>query len=149
MRFLSPDGQCHCFDEQASGYARGEGFGVLILKRLSDAIQNGDTVRAIIRATGTNQDGRTIGLAQPNPIAQEDLLRSVYKNAKLDLRYTRFVEAHGTGTAVGDPVEANALNRAFQGVRNANDPVYVYALPFQGLWVELLTRKSAVQRKLA
>ncbi|KAF2266737.1 hypothetical protein CC78DRAFT_595404 [Lojkania enalia] len=127
MRFLSPDGQCHCFDEQASGYARAEGFGVLVLKRLSEAIKNGDTIRAIIRATGTNQDGRTISLAQPNAVAQVDLLRSVYKDAKLDLRLTRFVEAHGTGTAVGDPIEANSLGQAFDHIRNAGDPVFVGA----------------------
>ncbi|KAF2728787.1 reducing type I polyketide synthase [Polyplosphaeria fusca] len=127
MGFLSPDAQCHSFDERASGYARAEGFGVIILKRVSDAVQNGDTIRAIIRATATNQDGRTIGLAQPNPLAQEELIRSTYKNAGLDMNLTRFVESHGTGTAVGDPIEANALERALQSERTSRSPVYIGA----------------------
>jgi acyl transferase domain-containing protein len=125
MGFLSPDGRCYSFDQRANGYARSEGFGVLILKRVTDAIRDQDVIRAVIRATGTNQDGRTVGLAQPSSQAQESLLRSTYQAASLDTQLTRFVEAHGTGTAVGDPLEAAALSSAFGGVRNAHSPVYM------------------------
>ncbi|KAF2192938.1 hypothetical protein K469DRAFT_693029 [Zopfia rhizophila CBS 207.26] len=127
MGFLSPDGLCHSFDEQGCGYARAEGFGVIIIKRLSDALKNRDTIRAVIRATGANQDGRTVGLSQPNPVAQENLLRTTYKSAGLDLSRTRFVEAHGTGTSVGDPIEAEALTKAFKGIRDHVTPVYIGA----------------------
>lgn len=74
-RFLSPDGRCYTFDERANGYARGEGVGCVILKPLADALRDGDTIRAVIRATGSNQDGRTSGITLPNPVAQEALIR--------------------------------------------------------------------------
>jgi acyl transferase domain-containing protein len=125
MGFLSPDGRCYSFDQRGNGYARSEGLGVLILKRVTEAIRDQDVIRAVIRATGTNQDGRTVGLAQPCAQAQESLLRSTYQAASLDTRLTRFVEAHGTGTAVGDPLEAAALSSAFGAVRNAHSPVYM------------------------
>src|SRR4051812_26164583 len=93
MSMLSPDGVCRSFDYRANGYARGEGTVVLILKRLGDALRDQDSVRAIIRATGTNQDGYTPGITQPNLAAQEDLIRSVYKSCNLGLETTRYVEA--------------------------------------------------------
>lgn len=101
QKFLSPDGRSWSFDERANGYGRGEGFGALILKRVDDALVNNDPVRAVVRATGTNQDGRTPGIVQPSRKAQDDLIRETYKNAGLDMKLTRYVEAHGTGTPVG------------------------------------------------
>lgn len=101
QKFLSPDGRCWSFDEKANGYGRGEGFGVLIVKRLSDALENNDTIRAVIRATGTNQDGRTPGIVQPSRSSQAQLIRDVYDKAGLDMSQTHYVEAHGTGTPVG------------------------------------------------
>ena len=95
LNMLSPDGRCYSFDERGNGYARGEGCGVLVLKLLSDAIQDGDTVRAIIRSTGSNQDGRTPGITQPSQEAQENLIRDTYAKAGLDMGFTRFFEAHG------------------------------------------------------
>jgi acyl transferase domain-containing protein len=99
--FLSPEGRCRSFDEDANGYGRGEGFGALILKRTGDAVVDNDVIRAVVRATGTNQDGRTPGIVQPSRQAQAELIRETYQKANLDMRLTRYVEAHGTGTPVG------------------------------------------------
>ncbi|KAL4911017.1 hypothetical protein BDW74DRAFT_172471 [Aspergillus multicolor] len=123
--FLSPDGRCFSFDERANGYGRGEGFGALILKRFDDALRDNDPIRAIIRATGTNQDGRTPGIVQPSPDAQSRLIRETYLKAGVDMRWTRYVEAHGTGTAVGDPIEAAAIADAFCDHISPEDPLYV------------------------
>ncbi|KAE8372689.1 hypothetical protein BDV26DRAFT_273649 [Aspergillus bertholletiae] len=123
--FLSPDGRSWSFDEKANGYGRGEGFGALILKRLDDAIADNDAIRAVVRATGTNQDGRTPGIVQPSRQAQAELIRETYEKAGLDMRLTRYVEAHGTGTPVGDPIEAGAIADAFKGVISPAHPLYV------------------------
>jgi acyl transferase domain-containing protein len=96
MSFLSKDSKCYTFDHRANGYARGEGVAVLVLKRLSDAVGNGDVIRAVICGSGSNQDGRTPGITQPSSAAQEDLIRAVYRSCKLDFAHTRYVEAHGT-----------------------------------------------------
>lgn len=125
MNFLSPDSLCYSFDHRANGYARGEGVAVLILKKLTDAIRGMDTIRAIIRATGSNQDGHTPGLTQPSPSMQEDLIRQVYKSAGLGFESTRYVEAHGTGTQLGDAAEANALGRVFRTSRSSREPLYL------------------------
>ena len=103
LNFLSPDGRCYSFDSRANGYARGEGIGVVIIKRLSDALRDDDTIRAVIRASGANQDGRTPGITQPSQTAQEDLIQATYKAGGLDLHTTRFFEAHGTGTPIVGP----------------------------------------------
>jgi acyl transferase domain-containing protein len=126
LNVLSPDGFSHSFDNRAKGYARGEGFGVVIIKRLSDALRNGDTIRAVIRSSGTNQNGHMAsGITRTNQEAQEALMTETYRKASLDMGLTRFVEAHGTGTKLGDAVEANAIGRAFRKNRNPNDFVYV------------------------
>ncbi|KAM7189670.1 polyketide synthase [Rhypophila sp. PSN 637] len=113
MNFLSPDSVCHSFDHRANGYGRGEGIVVLVLKRLSEAVRDGDVIRAVIRATGSNQDGHTPGITQPSLTAQEELIRGLYKRAGLNPEATRYVEAHGTGTPLGDATEANCLGRIF------------------------------------
>lgn len=95
MNFLSPDSLCYSFDHRANGYSRGEGTIVMVMKRLSDAIENGDTIRAIIRATGSNQDGHTPSMTMPSAASQERLIRSVYAKAGLDFAATRYIEAHG------------------------------------------------------
>lgn len=95
MNFLSPDSRCYSFDHRANGYARGEGVAALVLKKLSHAIQDGDMIRAVIRASGSNQDGRTPGITQPSLTSQEDLIRHVYKSCNLDFKLTRYIEAHG------------------------------------------------------
>lgn len=87
---------CYSFDHRANGYARGEGIIALVLKPVSAALQNGDMIRAVIRSTGSNQDGHTPVLTQPSLQSQEDLIRRVYKQGNLSLEETRYVEAHGT-----------------------------------------------------
>ncbi|GAM42162.1 hypothetical protein TCE0_043f15878 [Talaromyces pinophilus] len=126
--FLSPDGKCYSFDHRANGYARGEGVGSIVVKRLSDAIRDGNTIRAVIRGSGVNQDGRTAGITLPSASAQEDLIRNVYAAAGLDPKDTRMLEAHGTGTSAGDPIEASAAARIFGPHRSAADPLYIGAI---------------------
>lgn len=95
MNMLSPDGICHSFDDRANGYSRGEGVIVMVLKKLPTAIQDRDPIRAVIRGTGSNQDGRTPGITQPSSASQEKLIRQVYRNCDLGFESTRYVEAHG------------------------------------------------------
>lgn len=125
MSFLSHDSRCFSFDHRGNGYARGEGASVVVIKRLSDAVRDGDTIRAVIRSTGSNQDGRTPGITQPDQSAQESLIRGVYQKAGLDMSRTRYIEAHGTGTKIGDPIEGRAIGRAFREYRTARNPLYV------------------------
>lgn len=99
LNFLSPDGLSKSFDASANGYSRGEGFATLILKPLHDAIQDGNTIRAVIRGTGVNQDGRTPGITLPRSEAQSQLIRSTYNAAGLDLSRTRYFEAHVSARA--------------------------------------------------
>ncbi|PYH88109.1 hypothetical protein BO71DRAFT_489013 [Aspergillus ellipticus CBS 707.79] len=128
MGFCSPDGRSFSFDARANGYGRGEGVGVLVIKRLKDAVQDGNIIRAVIRSTGSNQDGYTPGVTQPNKDSQTRLIRDTYAKAGLDLGQTRFFEAHGTGTAIGDPIEAGAIGDAFGPLRSPEDPLYVGAV---------------------
>ncbi|KAI1505135.1 iterative type I polyketide synthase [Biscogniauxia marginata] len=125
--FLGQQGKCFSFDHRADGYARGEGVGSIIVKRLSDAVRDGDTIRAVIRASGVNQDGRTPGISLPSSEAQEKLIRKVYASAGLDMKDTLMVEAHGTGTPAGDPIEAAAIARSFSG-RSKDNPIFIGAL---------------------
>jgi acyl transferase domain-containing protein len=126
MGFFSPDGYCFSFDERANGYSKGEGVAVVVLKRLSDALRDGNTIRAIVRASSCNQDGHTPGLTVPSIDAQVENIRDAYQKAGLGFADTAFFEAHGTGTQVGDTVEAEAIHRVFQ--RTCQDPLYVGAL---------------------
>ncbi|TYB58859.1 SDR family NAD(P)-dependent oxidoreductase [Nonomuraea sp. PA05] len=105
----APDGRCKAFDASADGMVRAEGCGVVVLKRLADAIRDGDRVLALVGATAVNQDGRSNGLVAPNPEAQEALLRQVYGDRGPD-----YIEAHGTGTFLGDPIEARAIAAAIR-----------------------------------
>ncbi|PYH92144.1 putative polyketide synthase [Aspergillus ellipticus CBS 707.79] len=126
--FLSPDSQCWSFDDRANGYARGEGSVMIVVKRLADALRDNNTIRSIIRNTGSNQDGRTLGITQPSLESQIDLIQRTYRQANIDMGPTRFFEAHGTGTPVGDPVEANAIGQAFRKHRTKQDPLYIGAV---------------------
>ncbi|PWY83831.1 hypothetical protein BO94DRAFT_519435 [Aspergillus sclerotioniger CBS 115572] len=128
MGFTSPDGRCFSFDARANGYGRGEGVGVVVIKRVGDAIRDGDTIRAVIRSTGSNQDGHTPGLTQPSKDAQAHLILDTYEKAGLDLSLTRYFEAHGTGTAIGDPIEAEAVGSVFRTLRSPEDPLYIGAV---------------------
>jgi len=109
LHFLSPDSTCHTFDDRSNGYARGEGIAALVLKPLDLAVRDGDTIRAIIRGTAVNSNGKTPGITLPSRDAQVALIRSAYDQAGCDPCLTGYVEAHGTGTAAGDPIEAAAI----------------------------------------
>ena len=109
LRALSPDGRCKTFDASADGYGRGEGCGMVVLKRLSDALRDNDNILACIRGSAVNQDGRSSGLTVPNGQAQEALIRAALDNAKVDPTQISYVETHGTGTPLGDPLEVKAL----------------------------------------
>ena len=128
LNLLSHDSRSWSFDSRANGYARGEGFGVVIIKRLKDAVADHDTIRAVIRSTGLNQDGRTPGITVPNGEAQRSLIQNTYLKAGLDKSCTRFFEAHGTGTPVGDPIEAHAISSVFKEFRTVEQPLYVGAV---------------------
>lgn len=107
MHMMSPDGMSHSFDESANGYGRGEGIGAVLLKPVSAALADGDHIRAIIRGTGINQDGRTPGITLPSPTSQANLIRSTYERHGLSMRDTAYFEAHGTGTPVGVSATCN------------------------------------------
>ncbi len=124
---LSRDGRCKTFDASADGYARGEGCGIIILKRLSDAKRDGNTILAVIDASGVNHDGATKRLAVPNGEAQETLMRSVLEKAKLKGADIDYLEAHGTGTRLGDPIEVNAIRGAY-GERDSSNPLKIGAV---------------------
>jgi acyl transferase domain-containing protein/SAM-dependent methyltransferase len=124
-RMLSPDGRCKTFDAAADGYVRGEGCGIVLLKRLSDALADGDRIMAVIRGSAVNQDGRSSGLTVPNGVAQEAVIAAALEDARLAPGDIDYVEAHGTGTSLGDPIEALAIARALGKERDATQPVLV------------------------
>ena len=125
---MSQSGQCHSFDAAADGYVRGEGAGVVVLKRLSDAVRDGDNVLAVVRGSAVNQDGHSNGLMAPNPSAQMAVLRSAYAAAGLTTRDVDYVETHGTGTLLGDPIEARALGSVLGRGRSSDDPLLIGAV---------------------
>ena len=110
---LSEDGRCKTFDRRANGYVRGEGVGVVVLRRLADARRDGDPLRAVVRGTALNHGGRTASLTSPNPDVQADLIVDAYRASGVDPVTVGYVEAHGTGTALGDPIEVTGLTTAF------------------------------------
>ncbi|MET9428342.1 SDR family NAD(P)-dependent oxidoreductase [Streptomyces sp. NPDC003036] len=122
---LSPDGRCKTFDDSADGYSRSEGAGMLVLKRLSDARRDGDTVLALIRGSSVRQDGESGGLTVPNGTAQIALMRDALAAANLEPGDIQYVEAHGTGTSLGDPIEMGSINSVFAGSRTGEDPLLV------------------------
>ncbi|KFY81215.1 hypothetical protein V499_00041 [Pseudogymnoascus sp. VKM F-103] len=126
LHFLSPDSTCYTFDERANGYARGEGMAALILKPLNDAIRDGDTIRAVIRGTAVNSDGKTPGITLPSKEAQISLIRSAYEQSGCDPTVTGYFEAHGTGTPAGDPLEAGAVGAALGPYRSGGEEGKLY-----------------------
>ena len=120
-KMLAPDGRCKTFDASANGYVRGEGCGVVVLKRWSDAQRDGDNILALVRGSAVNQDGASGGLTVPSGPSQEQVIRQALANAKIDASQVSYVEAHGTGTALGDPIELGALANVFE----AKKKIYV------------------------
>ncbi|NKY88734.1 type I polyketide synthase [Nocardia veterana] len=123
--FLAADGRCKSFDASADGYGRGEGAGMVVLKKLDDAVRDGDRIYAVVKATGSNQDGRTTAITVPNVDSQEALARTVCERSGLAPHSITYLEAHGTGTLVGDPVELRALGRVFGAQSGRTDAVGV------------------------
>jgi acyl transferase domain-containing protein/acyl carrier protein len=113
IRALAPDGRSKAFDASANGFGQGEGCGIVVLKRLSDALAADDNILAVIRGSAVNHDGPSSGLTVPNEAAQEKLIRAALANARVKPDEIGYVEAHGTGTTVGDPIEINALGAVF------------------------------------
>ena len=113
IQALSPDGRCKTFDEKANGYGRGEGCGIIILKRLQDAEADGDNIMGVIRSTAINHDGKSNGLTAPNGLAQQRLLQKAISISGISPEDITYVEAHGTGTPLGDPLEMQAVNIAY------------------------------------
>lgn len=125
LNFLGKEGKCFTFTNKAEGYGRGEGVGVVILKRLDDALRDNDSIRAVIRGSRVNQDGRTPGITMPSAEAQLHNIRSLYAEAGLGFDQTAYVECHGTGTPAGDPKESFAVSQAFCGDRDADKPIFI------------------------
>ncbi len=125
---MAPDGRCKSFDARANGYVRGEGAGLVALKLLSRALEDGDRVYAVIRGSAVNQDGRSNGLTAPNPRAQEAVIREAYRRARIAPSEVDYVEAHGSGTAVGDPIEAKGLGAVVAPGRPAERPCRIGAV---------------------
>jgi phthiocerol/phenolphthiocerol synthesis type-I polyketide synthase A len=119
---LAPDGRCKTFDADANGYVRSEGCGVVVLKRLSDALRDGDSVLALVRGSAVNQDGPSSGQTVPSGPAQQAVLRAALAAARLQPADIDYIEAHGTGTALGDPIELGALSQVF-GERDGSAPL--------------------------
>jgi acyl transferase domain-containing protein/acyl carrier protein len=122
---LAPDGRCKTFDASADGYGRGEGCGILVLKRLSDAVASHDRIIALIRGTAMNHDGRSSGLTVPNGTSQQAVIRAALDNAGVGSEDVSYVEAHGTGTPLGDPVELRAIGATVASKRSKQNPLFV------------------------
>jgi acyl-CoA synthetase (AMP-forming)/AMP-acid ligase II/3-oxoacyl-(acyl-carrier-protein) synthase/acyl carrier protein len=122
---LSPDGLCKSFDASANGYVRGEGVGLVLLKRLKDAIADGNTILAVIRGSAVSQDGRSNGLTAPNGPAQQATIRAALADARVQPRDIGFVETHGTGTPLGDPIELNSLVGVLNEGRDPQRPCWI------------------------
>ena len=130
---MAEDGRCKTFDGAADGYVRGEGCGVVILKRLEDARQDGDRILAVIKGSAINQDGKSNGLTAPNGLAQQAVMRQAFANAEISAREIGYIESHGTGTSLGDPIEVNSL-KAVLGERQKNLAIWVRSKLISDIW---------------
>ncbi|KAI9164127.1 putative polyketide synthase [Paramyrothecium foliicola] len=130
LGILSPTSTCHTFDASADGYGRAEGAGALYMKRLSDAIRDGDPIRSVIRSTAVNTNGKVegMGITHPSVKGQERVVRLAYEKANLDPTLTTYAELHGTGTPVGDPIEVRAISRALNDTRPNDKPLLIGAV---------------------
>jgi len=118
-QMMASDGRCKTFDARADGYVRGEGAGIVALKRLSDAVNAGDSVLAVIRGSAVGQDGRSNGLTAPNGLAQQAVIGEALRKARVSPEQISYVEVHGTGTALGDPIEVESLKAVFRSSHTA------------------------------
>lgn len=125
---LSPTNQCKTFDEDADGYVRSEGCGVLFLKRMGDALRDKDRILAVIKGTAINNDGKSAGLTVPNGKSQEEVMRKALSQSQLAHTDINYIEAHGTGTSLGDPIEVHAINAVYGASRDKDHPLYIGAV---------------------
>ncbi|WP_372365772.1 SDR family NAD(P)-dependent oxidoreductase [Candidatus Uabimicrobium sp. HlEnr_7] len=121
-RMMAADGRCKTFDAKANGYVRGEGCGAIILKKYSQAVNDGDKILAVIKGSAINQDGRSGGFTAPNGLSQEQVIKKALRTAKVKPHMVQYVEAHGTGTSLGDPIEVHALANVLQKGRKVDNP---------------------------
>ncbi|MCV7223754.1 type I polyketide synthase [Mycolicibacterium elephantis] len=124
-KMLAPDGKCKTFDASADGYVRGEGCGVVVVKRLADAIRDGDRIRAVIRGSAVNQDGASGGLTVPNGVAQQRVINEALASAGVSAGDVGYLEAHGTGTSLGDPIEVQAAGAVLGNGRDPDHPLLI------------------------
>jgi acyl transferase domain-containing protein/acyl carrier protein len=124
-RMMSPEGRCKAFDASADGYVRAEGCGIIVLKRLEDALRDEDNVLAIIRSSAVNQDGTSNGLAAPNGPSQQSVIRQALHQARLAPAQISYVETHGTGTSLGDPIEVKSLKAVLMEKRSPEQPCWI------------------------
>ncbi|KAL3434320.1 hypothetical protein BDV09DRAFT_204784 [Aspergillus tetrazonus] len=126
LHMINENGRCYPFDSRGAGYGRAEGVAALVLKRLADAVKDGDPIRAVIRNTGINQDGKTNGIMLPSPEAQQQLTSSLYRQAGLDPNDVCYIEAHGTGTQAGDAAEVTSIKQVFaSAARTRERPLFL------------------------
>ncbi|MBV1919298.1 MAG: hypothetical protein KUG73_01345, partial [Pseudomonadales bacterium] len=124
-KMLSVDGHCKTFDKDANGYVRSEGCAVVMVKRLKDAIKDGDHIHGVVRGTAVNQDGRSQGLTAPNEVSQQKVISAALQQAQCEPGDVTYVEAHGTGTPLGDPIEINALQEVYGKNKAADQPLHI------------------------
>lgn len=124
-KMMAPDGRCKTFDAAANGYVRGEGCGVVVLKRLSDALKDGDSILAVVRGSAVNQDGPSGGLTVPNGPSQEKVVRQALQDGAVHPKEVSYIEAHGTGTSLGDPIEVEALGAVFGATHSTDTPLNI------------------------
>ena len=125
LNALSPEGRCKTFDNSADGYSRGEGCGMILVKRFSDAVRDKDRIYAVIKGSAVNQDGRSAGFTAPNGSAQEEVISKALKNAGLEPSDIDYIEAHGTGTKLGDPVEVEAISNVILKNRDMGRKLFI------------------------
>src|SRR5262249_52298634 len=122
---MAPDGRCKTFDASADGFVRGEGCGIIILKRLEDAQRDGDNILAVVRGTAVNQDGPSSGLTPPQGPPPENVIREALANAGAQPNEIGYVETHGTGTSLGDPIEVQAIGAVLGKRRTGEAPLLI------------------------
>ena len=146
LGILSPTSTCHTFDKSADGFGRAEGITALYVKRMSDALANGDPIRAIIRATAINTNGKGVGISHPGVQGQEAVIRHAYKKARLSFDETAYLECHGTGTPVGDPIEVAAAGNVFAPGRTTGNPIMLGSVKSQIGHTEGASGLAAIQK---
>jgi acyl transferase domain-containing protein len=147
LGILSPTSTCHTFDARADGFGRAEGITVLYVKRLSDAVANGDPIRAVIRATAIYTNGKgSMGISHPGLQGQEAVIRQAYSKARLDFGETAYLECHGTGTPVGDPIEVAAAGNIFAHGRSSANPILLSSVKSQIGHTEGASGIAAIQK---